>query len=84
MAQKGLWNIARKRNVGGQRSNPHRRWRLDQRIESAMHEAKILSSWLAEDVEGKIEETENFRRDAAEDSKSGKREEEGERGKRAK
>ena len=79
MAQKGLCNIATKRMLEDRGALPREDGDLLREYQ-AMHEENFLSSWLGKDVEGKEEERKRLNEEATrEESKSGKREVEGER-----
>ena len=79
MAQKGLWNIARKRTLEDRGALPTEDGDLLREYQ-AMHEDNFLSRWLREHVEGKEEEREKLNKEAKEEeSKSGKRVVNGER-----
>ena len=79
MAQKGLWNIARKRTLEDRGALPTEDGDLLREYQ-AMHEDNFLSRWLREHVEGKAEEREKLNKEAKEEeSKSGKRVVNGER-----
>ena len=79
MAQKRLWDIAKKRMLEDRGALPREDGDLLREYQE-MHEENFLSSWLQEDVEGKEEEREKMNKEAKEEeSRSGKREVEGER-----
>ena len=54
MAQKGLWNTARKRMLEDRGALPKEDGEFV-RADKAIHEKAFLSSWLSEDTEGKAE-----------------------------
>ena len=79
-AQKGLWNIAKKRCWKTEEPCPEKTETCSVNTKPCMHEENFLSSWLREDVECEVEERERMDKEATvEESKSGKREVEGER-----
>ena len=79
MAQKGSWNIAKKRMLEYRGALPKEDGDLPREYQ-AMHEENFLSSWLREDMEREQEERKRLNEEAGrEESNSGKREMEGER-----
>ena len=73
MAQKGLWNITKKRILEDRGALPKEDGDLLRGFQ-AMHEENFLSSWLRENVEGEEEERERLNEEAKQEgSKSGKR-----------
>ena len=63
MAQKVLWNIAKKRMLEDRGALPREHGDF-LRENQAMHADNFLSSWLQEDVEGKEEENKKMSKDA--------------------
>ena len=78
MAQQGRWNITNRIMLEDRGAKPKEDGDLLREYQ-AMHEENFLSSWLLEDVDGKVEERERLNEEAKQEEVKVGRERKGER-----